>query len=58
MKFSLLSRVPKPWDEFTECMVSWQNLDHAVAAERMGFSHFWLTKQHSFAETRRAALAA
>src|SRR4051812_1047739 len=48
MKFGLLSQmqVPKPWVEDTERNVYWQNLDHVVAAEHAGFSHFWLTEQH------------
>ena len=52
MKFGLLSQiqVPKPWAEDTERNVYWQNLDHVVAAEHAGFSHFWLTEQHFFAE--------
>ena len=52
MKFGLLSQiqVPKPWTENTERNVYWQNLDHVVAAEHAGFSHFWLTEQHFFAE--------
>ena len=52
MKFGLLSQiqVPRPWDEGTERNVYWQNLDHVVAAEHAGFSHFWLTEQHFFAE--------
>jgi Luciferase-like monooxygenase len=52
MKFGLLSQlqVPKPWVEDTERNVYWQNLDHVVAAEQAGFSHFWLTEQHFFAE--------
>ena len=42
MKFGLLSQiqVPKPWTDDTERNVYWQNLDHVVAAEHAGFSHF------------------
>ena len=52
MKFGLLSQiqVPKPSAEDTERNVYWQNLDHVVAAEQAGFSHFWLTEQHFSAE--------
>ena len=57
MKFGLLSQiqVPKPWAEDTERNVYWQNLDHVVAAEHAGFSHFWLTEQHFFAEIGHCA---
>src|SRR6201989_512030 len=57
MKFGLLSQlqVPKPWAEDTERNIYWQNLDHAVAAEHAGFSHFWLTEQHFFAEIGHCA---
>jgi alkanesulfonate monooxygenase SsuD/methylene tetrahydromethanopterin reductase-like flavin-dependent oxidoreductase (luciferase family) len=57
MKFGLLSQiqVPKPWGEDTERNVYWQNLDHVVAAEHAGFSHFWLTEQHFFAEIGHCA---
>ena len=52
MKFGLMSQlqVPKPWAEDSERTVYWQNLDHVVAAENAGFSYFWLTEQHFFAE--------
>src|SRR5579872_3246455 len=57
MKFGLLSQlqVPKPWAEDTERNVYWQNLDQVVAAEHAGFSHFWLTEQHFFAEIGHCA---
>jgi alkanesulfonate monooxygenase SsuD/methylene tetrahydromethanopterin reductase-like flavin-dependent oxidoreductase (luciferase family) len=57
MKFGLLSQiqVPKPWDDSTERRTYWDNLDHAVAAEAAGFSHFWLTEQHFFAEIGHCA---
>src|ERR1700730_6041789 len=57
MKFGLLSQiqVPKPWREDTERTTYWQNLDQAVAAEHAGFSHFWLTEQHFFAEIGHSA---
>jgi hypothetical protein len=45
----------KPWGEDTERNVYWQNLDHVVAAEHAGFSHFWLTEQHFFAEIGHSA---
>jgi alkanesulfonate monooxygenase SsuD/methylene tetrahydromethanopterin reductase-like flavin-dependent oxidoreductase (luciferase family) len=52
MRFGLMSQlqVPKPWGPDTERTVYWQNLDHVVAAEAAGFSYFWLTEQHFFAE--------
>ena len=52
MKFGLMSQlqVPKPWAEDSERTVYRQNLDHAAAAEDAGFSYFWLTEQHFFAE--------
>ncbi len=57
MKFGLLSQiqVPRPWGETTERQTYWDNLDHAVAAEAAGFSHFWLTEQHFFAEIGHCA---
>lgn len=57
MKFGLLSQiqVPKPWTETTERQTYWDNLDHAVAAEAAGFSYFWLTEQHFFAEIGHCA---
>ena len=57
MKFGLLSQiqVPKPWAEDTERATYWQNLDQAVAAEHAGFSYFWLTEQHFFAEIGHSA---
>jgi alkanesulfonate monooxygenase SsuD/methylene tetrahydromethanopterin reductase-like flavin-dependent oxidoreductase (luciferase family) len=57
MKFGLLSQiqVPKPWTDTTERQIYWQNLDHVVAAEAAGFSHFWLTEQHFFAEIGHCA---
>ncbi|HXJ84954.1 MAG TPA: LLM class flavin-dependent oxidoreductase [Candidatus Methylomirabilis sp.] len=57
MKFGLLSQlqVPKPWTDETERNVYWRNLDQAVAAEDAGFSHFWLTEQHFFAEIGHSA---
>jgi alkanesulfonate monooxygenase SsuD/methylene tetrahydromethanopterin reductase-like flavin-dependent oxidoreductase (luciferase family) len=57
MKFGLLSQiqVPKPWTETTERQTYWDNLDHVVAAEAAGFSHFWLTEQHFFAEIGHCA---
>ena len=58
MKFGLLSQiqVPRPWAVDTERNVYWQNLDHVVAAEQAGFSHFWLTEQHFFAEIGHSGL--
>ncbi len=52
MKFGLLTQVQvsKPWDDMSERITYWQNLEHAVAAENAGFSHFWITEQHFFAE--------
>ena len=57
MKFGLMSQlqVPKPWAEDSERKVYWQNLDHVVAAEHAGFSYFWLTEQHFFAEIGHSA---
>lgn len=57
MKFGLLSQlqVPKPWTETTERQTYWDNLDHVVAAEAAGFSYFWLTEQHFFAEIGHCA---
>ena len=57
MKFGLLSQiqVPKPWTETTERQTYWDNLDQAVAAEAAGFSYFWLTEQHFFAEIGHCA---
>src|ERR1700761_2984806 len=57
MKFGLLSQiqVPKPWQEDSERTVYCQNLEHVVAAEHAGFSHFWLTEQHFFAEIGHSA---
>src|SRR4029077_2541084 len=57
MKFGLLSQiqVPKPWVEDSERTAYWQNLEHVVAAEHSGFSHFWLTEQHFFAEIGHSA---
>src|SRR5258708_14277583 len=57
MKFGLLSQipVPRPWREDTERTTFWHNLDHVVAAEHAGFSHFWLTEQHFFAEIGHCA---
>src|SRR6185312_295498 len=57
MKFGLLSQiqVPKPWDDTTERRTYWHTLDHVVAAEAAGFSHFWLTEQHFFAEIGHCA---
>ena len=52
MKFGLMSQlqVPKPWARDTERTVYGQNLEHVAAAEEAGFSYFWLTEQHFFAE--------
>src|SRR5262249_48360903 len=52
MKFGLMSQlqVPKPWSSDSERTVYAQNLDHAAAAEDAGFTYFWLTEQHFFAE--------
>jgi alkanesulfonate monooxygenase SsuD/methylene tetrahydromethanopterin reductase-like flavin-dependent oxidoreductase (luciferase family) len=57
MKFGLMSQlqVPKPWAQDTERTVYWQNLDHVAAAEDSGFSYFWLTEQHFFAEIGHSA---
>src|SRR5262245_22399909 len=57
MKFGLLSQlqVPKPWREETERNVFWHNLEHVVAAENAGFTYFWLTEQHFFAEIGHSA---
>ena len=57
MKFGLMSQlqVPKPWAAETERKVYWQNLDHVAAAEDSGFSYFWLTEQHFFAEIGHSA---
>ena len=57
MKFGLMTQlqVPKPWAADTERTVYWQNLEHAEAAEAAGFSHFWLTEQHFFAEIGHSA---
>jgi len=57
MKFGLLSQiqVPKPWTITTERQTYWDNLDHVVAAEAAGFSYFWLTEQHFFAEIGHCA---
>src|SRR3989442_11193488 len=57
MKFGLMSQlqVPKPWAAESEREVYWQNLDHVVAAEDAGFSYFWLTEQHFFAEIGHSA---
>src|SRR2546430_987554 len=57
MKFGLMSQlqVPKPWAADSERTVYWQNLDHVVAAEDAGFSYFWLTEQHFFAEIGHSA---
>src|SRR5204862_6214618 len=57
MKFGLMSQlqVPKPWAKDSERTVYWQNLDHVVAAEDAGFSYFWLTEQHFFAEIGHSA---
>ena len=57
MKFGLLSQiqVPKPWRDDTERTVYRQTIDHAAAAEQAGFSHFWLTEQHFFAEIGHCA---
>ena len=57
MKFGLLSQlqVPKPWTDLSERTVYWQNLEHVAAAEQAGFSHFWLTEQHFFAEIGHCA---
>lgn len=52
MKFGLLTQVQvtKPWVETDERTTYWNNLDHVVAAEQAGFSHFWITEQHFFRE--------
>src|SRR5712692_5342868 len=57
MKFGLMSQlqVPKPWAAESERTVYWQNLDHVAAAEDAGFSYFWLTEQHFFAEIGHSA---
>lgn len=57
MRFGLMSQlqVPKPWAPDAERTVYWQNLDHVVAAEAAGFSYFWLTEQHFFAEIGHSA---
>ena len=57
MKFGLMSQlqVPKPWAADTEKTVYWQNLEHVAAAEDSGFSYFWLTEQHFFAEIGHSA---
>ena len=57
MKFGLMSQlqVPKPWVAESERTVYWQNLDHVAAAEDAGFSYFWLTEQHFFAEIGHSA---
>jgi hypothetical protein len=57
MKFGLMSQlqVPKPWTADTEKTVYWQNLEHVAAAEDSGFSYFWLTEQHFFAEIGHSA---
>jgi len=57
MKFGLMSQlqVPKPWAAESERTVYWQNLDHVGAAEDAGFSYFWLTEQHFFAEIGHSA---
>ena len=52
MQFGLLTQiqVTKPWTETSERVTYWQNLDQVAAAEAAGFSHFWITEQHFFAE--------
>ena len=52
MKFGLMTQIqmPRPWTETTERQAFWDNLDQAVAAEAVGFEHFWITEQHFFAE--------
>ena len=57
MKFGLMSQlqVPKPWAPHTERAVYQQNLEQAAAAENAGFTYFWLTEQHFFAEIGHSA---
>lgn len=52
MKFGLMTQVQvtQPWIETDERQTYWNNLDHVVAAEAAGFSHFWITEQHFFRE--------
>lgn len=52
MKFGLMTQVQvtQPWIGTDERQTYWDNLDHAVAAEAAGFSHFWITEQHFFRE--------
>jgi alkanesulfonate monooxygenase SsuD/methylene tetrahydromethanopterin reductase-like flavin-dependent oxidoreductase (luciferase family) len=52
MQFGLMTQVQvtQPWLAHNERQTYWNNLDHAVAAEAAGFSHFWITEQHFFRE--------
>jgi hypothetical protein len=43
-------QVPRPWAGESERNAYGENLDQGVAAEQAGFSPFWLTEQHFFAE--------
>src|SRR5882724_5564070 len=52
MKFGLMTQlqIPRPWVETTERYAFWHALDQTVAAEQVGFDHFWITEQHFYAE--------
>ena len=57
MKFGLMTQIqmPRPWGSQPERAAYRNTIAQAVAAERAGFSHYWITEQHFFLEIGHSA---
>jgi alkanesulfonate monooxygenase SsuD/methylene tetrahydromethanopterin reductase-like flavin-dependent oxidoreductase (luciferase family) len=57
VKFGLMTQIqmPRPWGPDSELNAYHNAIEQAVAGEAAGFSHYWITEQHFFAEIGHTA---